>query len=288
MGPPKDTIQLYLRDIGAIALLSPDEEYDLAKKAARGDDKARQHLIKANLRLVVKIAKKYSHYGLSLLDLIEEGNLGLMKAVGKFDLKRGNRLSTYAAWWIRQFILRALANQGKLIRIPVYMMEKIHKVRKKEAEITQKFGRPAQPKEIAHALKVPVEKVRQMLEMDKKPRSLSSPIDGDGVRELIQVIEDEDSVRPSQVVYDDIVRKNIADLLCRLSDREAGILKMRFGLPCGAPKTLTQIGKRYGITRERVRQIQEAGLKKLKAILDEKRKSALGVTPVGVSGGLNL
>ncbi|MCX6355585.1 MAG: RNA polymerase sigma factor RpoD/SigA [Candidatus Aureabacteria bacterium] len=279
MGPPKDTIQLYLRDIGTIALLSADEEYALAKKAARGDDNARQHLIKANLRLVVKIAKKYSHFGLSLLDLIEEGNLGLMKSVGKFDLKRGNRLSTYAAWWIRQFILRALSNQGKLIRIPVYMMEKIRKVRKKEDEITQKFGRPAHPKEIAHALKVPVEKVREMLEMDKKPRSLSSPIDGDGVRELIHVIEDEDSVRPSQVVFDDIVRKNIADLLCHLSDREAGILKMRFGLPGGVPKTLTQIGKRYGITRERVRQIQEAGLKKLKSILDEKRRSALGVTP---------
>ncbi|MCX6356990.1 MAG: adenine phosphoribosyltransferase [Candidatus Aureabacteria bacterium] len=219
MVPGKDTIQLYLRDIGEIALLTREEEVALARKAARGDDQARQHLIKANLRLVVKIAKRYSHYGMPLLDLVEEGNIGLMKAVKKFDVRRGNKLSTYAAWWIRQFVLRALSNQGKLIRIPVYMMEKIQKVRKKEAELTQRYGRPVQPGEIAKALKIPVAKVRQLMEMDKKPRSLHSAVDGEGVRELIHVIEDPDAVPPSQVVFDEIMRDNIAGLLGQLSAR---------------------------------------------------------------------
>lgn len=279
MVPAKDTIQLYLRDIGEIPLLSPEEERAIAKRAARGDEHARHALIKANLRLVVKIAKRYSHYGMALLDLVEEGNMGLMKAVEKFDLKKGNKLSTYAGWWIRQFVLRALANQGKLIRIPVYMMEKIQKVRRKEAEITQKYGRPAQPREIAHALGIPVEKVRQLLDIDRKPRSLHAPIDEGGVRELIQVIEDEDTVRPSQLVFDEIRRDNITDLLSKLTEREAGILKMRFGLPGGAPKTLTEIGRKYRITRERVRQIQDVGLKKLKAVLDERKRGSSETHP---------
>ncbi|HQM53244.1 MAG: sigma-70 family RNA polymerase sigma factor [Chlamydiae bacterium] len=265
----KDTVQLYLRDIGEIPLLTREEEIALARKAARGDEKARQHLIKANLRLVVKIARRYAHLGLSLLDLVEEGNLGLMRAVNKFDVRKGNKLSTYAAWWIRQFILRALANQGKMIRIPVYMMEKIQRIHRKDEELTQRYGRPAQPKEIAKALKIPVQKVRQMLEMDRRPRSLHSSIDGEGVNELIKVIEDVDTISPSKLISDEVVQGNIAELLDKLSAREAGILKMRFGLQGCSPSTLTVIGKRYRITRERVRQIQEAGLRKLKAILAE-------------------
>jgi RNA polymerase primary sigma factor len=265
----KDTVQLYLRDIGEIPLLTREEEIALARKAARGDEKARQHLIKANLRLVVKIARRYSHLGLSLLDLVEEGNLGLMRAVNKFDVRKGNKLSTYAAWWIRQFILRALANQGKMIRIPVYMMEKIQRIHRKEEELTQRYGRPAQPKEIAKALKVPVQKVRQMLEMDRRPRSLHSSIDGEGVNELIKVIEDVDSISPSKLISDEVVQGSIAELLDKLNAREAGILKMRFGLQGRSPSTLTVIGRKYRITRERVRQIQEAGLRKLKAILSE-------------------
>lgn len=265
----KDTVQLYLRDIGEIPLLTREEEIALARKAARGDEKARQHLIKANLRLVVKIARRYAHLGLSLLDLVEEGNLGLMRAVNKFDVRKGNKLSTYAAWWIRQFILRALANQGKMIRIPVYMMEKIQRIHRKEEELTQRYGRPAQPKEIAKALKVPVQKVRQMLEMDRRPRSLHSSIDGEGVNELIKVIEDVDTISPSKLISDEVVQGNIAELLDKLSAREAGILKMRFGLQGRSPSTLTVIGRKYRITRERVRQIQEAGLRKLKAILSE-------------------
>ena len=265
----KDTVQLYLRDIGEIPLLTREEEIALARKAARGDEKARQHLIKANLRLVVKIARRYAHLGLSLLDLVEEGNLGLMRAVNKFDVRKGNKLSTYAAWWIRQFILRALANQGKMIRIPVYMMEKIQRIHRKDEELTQRYGRPAQPKEIAKALKIPVQKVRQMLEMDRRPRSLHSSIDGEGVNELIKVIEDVDTISPSKLISDEVVQGNIAELLDKLSAREAGILKMRFGLQGCSPSTITVIGKRYRITRERVRQIQEAGLRKLKAILAE-------------------
>ncbi len=265
----KDTVQLYLRDIGEIPLLTREEEIALARKAARGDEKARQHLIKANLRLVVKIARRYAHLSLSLLDLVEEGNLGLMRAVNKFDVRKGNKLSTYAAWWIRQFILRALANQGKMIRIPVYMMEKIQRIHRKDEELTQRYGRPAQPKEIAKALKIPVQKVRQMLEMDRRPRSLHSSIDGEGVNELIKVIEDVDTISPSKLISDEVVQGNIAELLDKLSAREAGILKMRFGLQGCSPSTLTVIGKRYRITRERVRQIQEAGLRKLKAILAE-------------------
>jgi len=195
-----------------------------------------------------------------------------MRAVNKFDVRRGNKLSTYAAWWIRQFILRALANQGKMIRIPVYMMEKIQRIHRKEEELTQKYGRPAQPREIAKALKMPVQKVRQMLEMDRRPRSLHSSIDGEGVSELIKVIEDVDTVSPSKLISDEVVRGNIAELLDKLSARESGILKMRFGLQGRAPSTLTVIGKKYRITRERVRQIQEAGLRKLKAILSETKR----------------
>ena len=218
---------------------------------------------------MVKIARRYAHLGLSLLDLVEEGNLGLMRAVNKFDVRKGNKLSTYAAWCIRQFILRALANQGKMIRIPVYMMEKIQRIHRKDEELTQRYGRPAQPKEIAKALKIPVQKVRQMLEMDRRPRSLHSSIDGEGVNELIKVIEDVDTISPSKLISDEVVQGNIAELLDKLSAREAGILKMRFGLQGCSPSTLTVIGKRYRITRERVRQIQEAGLRKLKAILAE-------------------
>jgi RNA polymerase primary sigma factor len=271
MGAGKDTIQLYLRDIGEIPLLTREEETELAKKAAAGDEQARQKMIKANLRLVVKIAKRYGHLGLPLLDLIEEGNLGLMRAVEKFDVGMGNKLSTYAAWWIRQFILRALANQGKIIRIPVYMMEKILKIHKKEAELTQKHGRPVRPEEIAKALRMPIAKVRELLEMDKKPRSLYAPIDGEGVDELIKVIEDVDSIPPSEGISDEVTRNNIADLLDQLSAREASVLKMRFGLRNSNPRTLTAIGKKYGVTRERVRQIQEAGLRKLKVLLVEQK-----------------
>jgi RNA polymerase primary sigma factor len=272
MSRGKDTIQLYLRDIGEIPLLTREEEVVLAKRAARGDEKSRQQLIKSNLRLVVKIARRYSHLGLALLDLVEEGNLGLMRAVNKFDVQRGNKLSTYAAWWIRQFILRALANQGKMIRIPVYMMEKIRSIHRKEQELTQKFGRPAQPKEIAKALKLPIAKVRQMIEMDRKPRSLSSPIDGEGVNELIKVIEDVDTISPAKLISDEVVRGSISELLDQLAPREAGILKMRFGLQDRIPSTLTVIGRKYGITRERVRQIQEVGLRKLKSILSETKR----------------
>jgi RNA polymerase primary sigma factor len=271
MGAGKDTIQLYLRDIGEIPLLTREEEVGLAREAAAGDEQARQKLIKANLRLVVKIAKRYGYLGLPLLDLIEEGNLGLMRAVEKFDVGRGNKLSTYAAWWIRQFILRALANQGKMIRIPVYMVEKIQKVYRKEKELTQKHGRPVRPEEIAKALEMPVAKVRELLEMDRKPRSLSSPIDGEGISELINVIEDVDSIPPSKIISDEVARKNIAELLGQLSAREAGILKMRFGLRDSNPRTLTEIGKKYGVTRERVRQIQEMGLRKLKALLGDQK-----------------
>lgn len=272
MVPPKDTIQLYLRDIGEIPLLSREEETELARKAAKGDDRARQALIKANLRLVVKIARRYAYMGLPLLDLIEEGNLGLMRAVEKFDLQKGTKLSTYAAWWIRQFIMRAIANQAKMIRIPVYMMEKIQRVHRKEQELTQELGRPVQHREIARALRIPVAKVRQLLEMDKKPRSLFSSIDGEGLSELIKVIEDVDTVPPSKLISDQVLRSNVEELLEQLSEREAGILRMRFGLWDGTPRTLTEIGKRYRITRERVRQIQEASLRKLKGVLSERKR----------------
>ncbi|MEJ2744306.1 MAG: sigma-70 family RNA polymerase sigma factor [bacterium] len=272
MGAGKDTIQLYLRDIGEIPLLTREEEAALAKKAAAGDEQARQEMIKANLRLVVKIARRYTYLGLPLLDLIEEGNLGLMRAVEKFDVSMGNKLSTYAAWWIRQFILRAVANQGKMIRIPVYMMEKIQKVRKKEADLTQRLGRPARPEELARALRMPVAEVRELLEMDKIPSSLSAPIDDEGISELIKVIEDVDSIPPSKLVSDEVTRDNITDMLGQLSTREAGVLKMRFGLQDSTPRTLTEIGKKYGITRERVRQIQESSLRKLKDFLIEQKR----------------
>jgi RNA polymerase primary sigma factor len=267
--PVKDTIQLYFRDIGEIPLLTREEEVKLAKKVAKGDEKARLKMIKANLRLVVNIARRYTYLGVALLDLIEEGNLGLMKAVEKFNVKKGTRLSTYASWWIRQSILRALAKQGKMVRIPVYMLEKISKVRKKAQDIAQKHGRTAQPGEIAKALEIPVAKVRQLMEMDKRTESLNVVIDEDGVSELMDVIEDVDTIPPSKIVSDKVLRRRISELLGQLSPREARILEARFGLGDDTPKTLTKIGKKYGITRERVRQIQETGLRKLKEMLME-------------------
>jgi len=272
MGPPKDTIQLYLRDIGEIPLLSREEEAILAKKAARGDEKARQKLIKANLRLVVKIARRYAYMGLPLLDLIEEGNLGLIRAVQKYDFRKGTKLSTYAAWWIKQFIMRAIANQAKMIRVPVYMMEKIQRVRRKEQELAQELGRPVHERELAKALGISVDRVRQLLDMEKHPKSLFSAIDGDGLSEFIKVMKDERTAPPSKLISDEVLRGRLEDLLGELSDREAGVLKMRFGLSDGTPRTLAQIGKKYGITRERVRQIQAASLKKLKAILEERKR----------------
>ena len=273
MGRGKDTVQIYLREIGEIALLTREDEIRLARKAAKGDEKARIQLIKANLRLVVKIARRYMYLGLPLLDLVEEGNLGLMRAVEKFDVRRGSKLSTYASWWIRQHMLRALANQGKMIRIPVYMVEKIQKVRRKSEEITQRLGRTPRPGEIAEALKISEENVINLLKMDRRPRSLFSSIDDEGMDELIKVIEDVDVVSPSKMVSDKVIRGDIEELFKQLSPREAGILNMRFGLSGKGPKTLTEIGKKYGVTRERIRQIQQAGLRKLKEILIERKNS---------------
>ncbi len=202
----KDTVQLYLRDIGEIPLLTREEEIALARKAARGDEKARQHLIKANLRLVVKIARRYAHLGLSLLDLVEEGNLGV-DAGGQQVRRAQGEQAQHLRGLVDQAVHPAGAGQsGKMIRIPVYMMEKIQRIHRKDEELTQRYGRPAQPKEIAKALKIPVQKVRQMLEMDRRPRSLHSSIDGEGVNELIKVIEDVDTISPSKLISDEVVQ----------------------------------------------------------------------------------
>ncbi len=271
MSPAKDNIQLYFRDIGEIPLLTQGGEIALAKKVAKGDEKARLQMIKANLRLVVNIARRYAYLGVPLLDLIEEGNIGLMKAVEKFDVSLGNRLSTYASWWIRQSIVRALAKQGKTVRIPMYMVEKINKLRKKSCELAQKHGRPARLREIARAMKIPVAMARELLEMDKKASSLNVAIDAESISELIDVIEDVNTSPPSKIISDRVVRKRISDLLKELTPREAGVLERRFGLRDDVPRTLTEIGKKYGITRERVRQVQQTGLKKLRAILREQK-----------------
>jgi RNA polymerase primary sigma factor len=271
LSPAKDNIQLYFRDIGVIPLLTREEEVALAKKVAKGDEHARLKMIKSNLRLVVNIARKYMHYGVPLLDLIEEGNIGLMRAVEKFDVERGNRLSTYASWWIRQSIMRALAKQGKMVRVPMYMIEKINKVKKKINELTQRYGRPAKTSEVARALKIPKDKIRELLEMDQKTSSLHASIDSEGISELIEVIEDEDSIPPSKMISDKVIRGRIADLLDQLTEREAGVLRLRFGIEDNNPRTLMEIGKIYGITRERVRQVQEAGLFKLKTMLNEQK-----------------
>ena len=259
-------IHLYLREIGQIALLSPKEEIALAKKVKRGDKKAREDMIKANLRLVVKIARDYETYGVPLLDLISEGNIGLMKAVERFDPDRGAKFSTYGAWWIKQAIRRALSNQSKTIRIPVHVIEKIAELRRSTQRLAEELGRDPSEDELADELDVDASRIRQYQRASLGATSLDAPVgnDADGANRVADFVADERAQDPSQELEAQAQLDALRNLLCNLDEREATILRRRFGLDGVDEQTLEEIGEEYGVTRERIRQIECVALRKLR------------------------
>ncbi len=261
-----DAVQMYLKEIGRTPLLTKDEEKDLAKRLEQGDEEARQKLIKANLRLVVSIAKRYANRTphLSILDLVQEGNLGLARAVEKFDYRKGFKFSTYAHWWIRQAITRALADQSRTIRIPVHMVETISKYTQVRRQLMQELGRDPLAEEIASEMSVDVEKIRHIQKISQEVLSIESPVGEDEDSTLSDFIPDEKNSSPSQLVTQSLLRDLIKDVLIDLADREQKILKMRFGLEDGVSHTLEEVGKVFGVTRERIRQIEAKALEKIR------------------------
>ncbi len=264
-----DPIRSYLKDIKMIPLLTAKQEVDLANKIKRGDKKARRQMTLSNLRLVINIAKRYSHLGVPLLDLIEEGNIGLMKAVGKYNPQKGFRFSTYGAWWIRQYITRAIANQGKTVRIPVYMTELISKFKRITEELSQKLGRKPTAMEIARRMRLPVERIERLQElvMAAQTTSLETPVGEDGETEMIDLLEDENAHSPQEDITHFLQHERIAALLKQMSEREQRVLILRYGLDDGVSRTLGETAKFFGITRERVRQIEVVAMKKLRALI---------------------
>ena len=266
-------IKLYLREIGQVKLLTPQEEIVLAARIKKGDKKAREQMIKANLRLVVKIARDYEGIGLPLLDLISEGNIGLMKAVERFDPKKGGKLSTYGSWWIKQSIKRALANQSKTIRLPVHLVDKISKMRRVAMKLQEELGREPTDEELADELGMTPTRVRQMRLAGIRPASLDAPIGDDESKNFSEVVEDENATSPYENLEDKTVVAMLQDMVKHLDEREATILQYRFGLDGGTEKTLEEVGVKFGVTRERVRQIQNLALRKLRKMI-EKLESA--------------
>jgi len=270
-----DAIKLYLKDIRDLPLLSAVEEKELAQKVKKGSKKARQQMIKSNLRLVINIAKKYSYLGVPMLDLIEEGNLGLMKAVSKYDPDKGYRFSTYAAWWIKQFITRAVANQGKTVRIPVYVMEMLMRFQKVRKHLSQKLKRTPRMNDIAKKMKMPVARVRQLNHMASNIASLNAPIGESGDSEFMDLIEDESIVSSVDELSKFLLHERISGLLDKMTERERKILTLRFGLAeDGVSHTLRDTAKHFGITRERVRQIEAACMQKLRKMMEDQEKEA--------------
>ena len=270
----KDTISLYLKEIRKVPLLSPEEELELARKAKKSRE-ARKKLIRANLRLVINIAKRYLKMGLPLPDLVEEGNLGLMKAAEKYECEKGFRFSTYASWWIKQFITRALANQGKTVRIPLHVGETINKWRKVSQQLTQKLERSPTVDELAREMKITPAQVRKIKELAVKPSCLDAPLDEEGMGQLLDLVENEDVPSPAKEVADLIERERLIFLLDSLSPREAEVIKIRFGLGDGITRTLEETGKKLGVTRERIRQIESSAMKKLRQFLLEEDREYL-------------
>ena len=262
-------IRLYLREIGQVKLLTPDEEIQLAARIKKGDKKAREHMIKANLRLVVKIARDYEGIGLPLLDLISEGNIGLMKAVERFDPAKGGNLSTYGSWWIKQSIKRALANQSKTIRLPVHLVDKISKMRRTAMKLQEELGHEPTDEELADEMGMTAARVRQMRMAAVRPASLDAPIGDDDSNNFSDVVEDENATSPYDNLEDKTVVNMLQDMVKHLDEREATILRYRFGLDGGMEKTLEEVGEKFGVTRERVRQIQNLALKKLRKMIEK-------------------
>jgi len=266
-------IRLYLREIGQVKLLTPQEEIVLAARIKKGDKKAREQMIKANLRLVVKIARDYEGIGLPLLDLISEGNIGLMKAVERFDPKKGGKLSTYGSWWIKQSIKRALANQSKTIRLPVHLVDKISKMRRVAMKLQEELGREATDEEMADEMDMTAARVRQMRMAAVRPASLDAPIGDDDSNNFSDVVEDENATSPYDNLEDKTVIDMLQDMVKHLDAREATILRFRFGLDGGTEKTLEEVGVKFGVTRERVRQIQNLALRKLRKMIEKLESS---------------
>lgn len=259
-----DPVRMYLKEIGKVPLLTPEEEQELAKRMAEGDAEAKHRMEEANLRLVVSIAKRYVGRGMLFLDLIQEGNLGLIKAVEKFDYTKGYKFSTYATWWIRQAITRAMADQARTIRVPVHMVEVINKLSRVQRQMLQDLGREPTPDELARELDMPVEKVQEVQKYGREPISLHTPLGEDGDSEFGDLIEDTDAIAPSDAVAFSLLQEQFKQVLETLSPREAGVIKMRYGLEDGQPKTLDDIGRVYGVTRERIRQIESKTMSKLR------------------------
>ena len=259
-----DPVRMYLREIGRIPLLSYDEELELAKKVLAGDEAAKQKLAESNLRLVVSIAKKYVGRGMLFLDLIQEGNMGLIKAVEKFDYTKGYKFSTYATWWIRQAITRAIADQARTIRIPVHMVETISKLIRTSRHLLQQLGREPTPEEIAAEMEIPVEKVTEIQKIAQDPVSLETPIGEEDDSHLGDFIQDDDSPAPQDAAAYTLLREQLEEVMKTLTPREAKVLKLRFGLEDGKSRTLEEVGKEFNVTRERIRQIEAKALRKLR------------------------
>lgn len=259
-----DPVKIYLKEIGRVPLLSPEEEIELAQRMVKGDPKAKKRLSEANLRLVVSIAKRYVGRGMQFLDLIQEGNLGLIKAVEKFDHTKGFKFSTYATWWIRQAITRAIADQARTIRIPVHMVETITKVKKVSSQLLHKNGHDPSPEEIAEELEMPVERVRDIMRIAQDPVSLETPIGEEEDSHLGDFIPDEDAPAPADAASLILLKEQLSEVLSTLTDREEKVLRLRFGLEDGRSRTLEEVGKEFNVTRERIRQIEAKALRKLR------------------------
>ncbi len=260
----EDPVRMYLKEIGKVPLLSAEEEIEYAQRMEQGDEEAKKRLAEANLRLVVSIAKRYVGRGMQFLDLIQEGNLGLIKAVEKFDYRKGYKFSTYATWWIRQAITRAIADQARTIRIPVHMVETITKVKKVSSQLLHENGRDPSPEEIAKELDMPVDKVREIMRIAQDPVSLETPIGEEEDSHLGDFIQDEDAPAPAEAASHTLLKEQLNEVLNTLTEREAKVLKLRFGLEDGKSRTLEEVGQRFEVTRERIRQIEAKALRKLR------------------------
>jgi RNA polymerase primary sigma factor len=259
-----DPVRMYLKEIGKVDLLTADEEVELAKRMEQGDEWAKQQLVEANLRLVVSIAKKYVGRGMLFLDLIQEGNMGLMKAVEKFDYTKGYKFSTYATWWIRQAITRSIADQARTIRVPVHMVETINKLIRVSRQLLQEKGREPKAEEIGEEMDISAEKVREIMKIAQEPVSLETPIGEEEDSHLGDFIEDEDSPAPASAASYILLKEQLDGVLDTLTDREKRVLELRFGIEDGRPRTLEEVGKEFGVTRERIRQIEAKALRKLR------------------------
>lgn len=263
-GKIDDSVKLYLKEIGKISLLKGEEEIEIAQKIEQGDEDAKKRLIEANLRLVVSVAKRYVSRGMHFLDLIQEGNMGLIKAVDKFDYRKGFKFSTYATWWIRQAITRSIADQSRTIRVPVHMVETINKLNRITQKLVQDLGREPLAEELAVLMDLPIDKVLEIQKMCQEPLSLETRIGEEEDSQLEQFIEDKMTPSPAGVMEQYALKDQISESLSTLTEREEGVLRLRFGLDDGIPKTLEEIGEAFGVTRERIRQIEAKALRKLK------------------------